>query len=145
MLPWKVRFASIQIPEHFLNMLYTSNKVKRVVEKKPVNIFKITPTNRVMQILVVFWVTELIISKFNKSALNVTVIVFIGKERWQSRKAIYEKFQSLKQVIAKSRICWYAITYVSTRMRSGTGINNDQLNVFIREKGEAFYNPDNQE
>lgn len=98
-----------------------------------------------MQILVVFWVTELIISKFNKSALNVNVIAFIGKERWQSRKAIYEKFQSLKQVIAKSHICWYAITYVSTRMLSGTGINNDQLNVFIREKGEAFYNPDNQE
>lgn len=98
-----------------------------------------------MQMLVVFWVTKLIISKFNKSALNVIVITFTGKERWQSRKAIYEKFQSSKQFIARFRICWYAITYVSTLIRSGTGINNDQLNVFIREKGEAFYNPDNQE
>lgn len=98
-----------------------------------------------MQIQVVFWITKLIISKLNKSVLNVSVITFTGQERWQSRKAIYEKFKSLKRAIAWSRICWYAITYVSTQMRPGTEINNDQLKVFIREKGEAFYNPDNQE
>lgn len=86
----------------------------------------------------------LVIPKFNKNALNVNVIT-CTKESWQSRKAIYEKFQSSKEVIARSRICWYAIMCISTQMRSGTGINNDQLKVFIREKGEAFYNPDNQE
>ncbi len=88
---------SIETPEYLLNMFSSIHHIKEVKSfvKKSTDYHHILNNNQLLRDVSASCI-KLIIPKWNKNALNINVIACTGKESWQSRKAIYEKFQLSK-------------------------------------------------